>query len=306
MESSQIKNKPEPNVFLTAKCNGRCIYCSAKDEDREMTYEQAYEVISAGHNALVFEGGEPLLCRDLESWIKKAVELGVQDISILTNGYLLSKERLESLLKAGARHFHFNFPVHTKREHALLTGFPGLLERQKENIARAAAVSPRTVVLVCVINSVNYMLLPQYVRFVADNFPGIYYIALNFIKIKGNVKKRKFLIPRLSKAACYVRKALLEAKKHGIACIVDGIPLCLLDGCEAYSRDADHILRGDKTYLWEKASVNACTRCSLVSMCPGPRKDYVAVYGDSEFHSVEKDGKSISEKIFKGQLSLNS
>lgn len=230
----------------------------------------------------------------------------MRDISILTNGYLLSRERLESLLNAGARHFHFNFPVHTKREHALLTGFPGLLERQKENIARAASVSPKTAVLVCVINSVNYMLLPQYVRFVSDNFPGIYYIALNFIKIKGNVKKRHFLIPMLSKAAYFVRKALLEAKKHGIACIVDGIPLCLLDGWEAYSRDADHILRGDKTYLWEKASVHACTKCSLVSICPGPRKDYVSVYGDSEFHSADKDFEPIKEMILEGQLLLNS
>ncbi|MBO4556319.1 MAG: radical SAM protein, partial [Elusimicrobiales bacterium] len=95
-----MKQRPEPNVFLTSRCNGHCIYCSAKGEDRGMTPEQAEEVISAGYKALVFEGGEPLLCRDLETWIKKAVSLGVEDISILTNGYLLTEDRLKSLLDA--------------------------------------------------------------------------------------------------------------------------------------------------------------------------------------------------------------
>ena len=271
-----------------------------------MTPEQAEEVISAGYKALVFEGGEPLLCRDLETWIKKAVTLGVEDISILTNGYLLTEDRLKSLLDAGARHFHFNFPACTPREHSILTGFPGLLERQKSNIARAAAVSHETAVLVCVINSINYMLLPQYIHFAAHNFPGVYYIALNFIKIKGNVKKRHSLIPKLSKAAECVRKALSAARQHGIACIVDGIPLCLLEGWEPYSRDADHILRGDTTYMWEKASVKACSDCSLVSICPGPRKDYVDIYGDSEFSPSGKDVEPIARRILSGQLLLNS
>lgn len=296
----------EPNIVITEKCNGNCIYCLARGEKRLMSAEKIREVINAGFGTLMFEGGEPLLCADLEDWIRLSVRSGVSNIIVLTNGLLLTEERLKSLWEAGARHFHFNFPVHTKKEHEFLTSIPNMLERQTAAIKRASELSKEAAVLVCVVNSVNYKLLPDYVQYVSDNFPRIYYVEFNFIKVMGGVKDKHFLVPRLSDAAEYLDKALSLAKKLGIACLIDGFPLCFIPGWEAYTYDVHHLMRGDKTYLDEKASIEVCRKCSLSLICAGPRKDYVLIHGYCDFKASKASPESITSVLSSGtQLLLN-
>lgn len=296
----------DPNVFLTAGCARNCLFCSARGEDRVMTPAQVRQVLAAGYRSLVFEGGEPLLSRELEKWVRSARRSGVEDVTVLTSGLQLTPARLASLRKAGVDHFHFNFPSHVEKLHDLLTGTSGRFKAQLAAIKAAAACGPGAAALVCVVNSLNYRQLPEYVEFAARELPGVLYIAFNFIKVKGLVKKRLWLVPELAEVKPFLLAALRRARELGLPCLVDGVPLCFLSGFEAYARDADCLVKGDNTYLYEKRTVAACARCGLAAVCAGPRADYVALRGSRGFKAAPKGAAAaVARAVRRGQLALN-
>lgn len=298
---------PDPNVFLTEKCGRACLFCSARGEDRAMTTAQVRAVLRRAHPALVFEGGEPLLAPGLENWVRAARLTGTTDITLLTNGLLLTPERRRTLVRAGVNHFHFNFPSHLPAAHDALTGTKGRLGAQLTAIKEAAASGPEAAALVCVVTSLNFRHLPAYVSFAAREFPGLHYIAFNLVKFKGAVRKRPDLVPDLREAGPRLLAALRRARKLGLPCLVDGVPLCFLRGFEAYSRDADKLLRGDRTYLREKKPVKACANCGLSSLCPGPRADYAALRGERGFRAAPPGAAiAVTRLLRRGQLTLNA
>ncbi|MBU2530471.1 MAG: hypothetical protein KKD35_05470, partial [Elusimicrobia bacterium] len=172
-------------------------------------------------------------------------------------------------------------------------------------IKRALKYTDNGVIITFVLNGLNYKTLPSYVDFIARQLPGVFFIALNFIKVKGLVKKRKYLVPKLIEVKPYLIKALAKAKKLHVPVILDGFPLCVLNGYEAYSRDIDRIIKGDKSYLGEKKYVKECHKCSLNDICAGPRKDYLRLFGDKEISASSKKSKAIIDRVKKGQLRLN-
>lgn len=296
----------DPNIFLTDKCGRKCIFCSAEGEDRVMTAAQVKQVLDRRHGSLVFEGGEPLLSRDLEKWARAARRKGARDLTVLTNGLLLTPARRVSLVKAGIGHFHFNFPSHLEKLHDLLTGTRGRFSAQLAAIKQTAAAGPEAAALVCVVNALNYKHLPAYVDFAAREFPGIFYIAFNFIKVKGLVKKHTWLVPELAEVRPFLLEALRRARALGLPCLVDGVPLCFLKGFEAYSRDADSLLKGDRTYLGEKKFVKTCAACGFARICAGPRADYAQLRGLRGFRAAPRGAAAaVIRKVRGGQLSLN-
>lgn len=94
-------------LHMTVRCNYRCWYCYneklEKSAQDELTTRQWLDIIDrlnteplkAGN--LVFTGGEPLLRDDLETILEKARDYGAY-ISLLTNGSLLTQERLHRIV----------------------------------------------------------------------------------------------------------------------------------------------------------------------------------------------------------------
>lgn len=160
--------------------------------------------------------------------------------------------------------------------------------------------------LVCVVNSVNYKLLSDYVRYSHENFPGLFYILFIFVKAVGRVRENKWVLPRMTDVGPEMVKALKIAKELGVSCLVDGMPLCFLPGCEAYSWDITHKLDGFNRYPTSQAVVENCTKCSLFDICVGPRTEYVEIYGTEEFKPLSKNKDGILEIVKKGQLRLNA
>lgn len=272
-----------------------------------MAARDVREVLARAKGTLVFEGGEPLLSRRLEAWVRAARAKGAADIAVLTNGLRLTDRRRRALRRAGVDHFHFNFPSHIEKLYDALTGTRGLFRRQAEAMKAAASDGPEAAVLVCVLNSKNYRFLPDYVEYAAREFPGLFYIAFNFIKVKGAVKKRDWLVPSLGAVSPYLRSALARARRLGVNCLVDGVPLCFLKGFEAHSRDVAFMMRGDGVYLSEKERVAPCSRCGLSCVCAGPRADYLALRGAAGFRAAPAGAAGPVKKLAAGgQVSLNS
>jgi cyclic pyranopterin phosphate synthase len=99
-------------VSLTAACNYACTYCvpdgkrlvAAQDElsGEGLAQAVAYLIEAAGIERLRITGGEPLVSPRLEPFLAAVGHLGLQDVSLTTNGQLL-ESKLQVLLDAGIK-----------------------------------------------------------------------------------------------------------------------------------------------------------------------------------------------------------
>ena len=100
-------------VSLTDRCNFRCFYCLPHGEppiapkEQMLSYEEIEYVceifVELGIEKIRLTGGEPMLRRDIETFIRKLTRLktsGLQDLALTTNGYYLP-DRARSLKEAG-------------------------------------------------------------------------------------------------------------------------------------------------------------------------------------------------------------
>ncbi|MHC4084090.1 MAG: radical SAM protein [Planctomycetota bacterium] len=108
---------------VTPRCNLKCLHCYNvwKDEvayaKEELSTQQALELIKkaikeSGCRQFTFTGGEPTLRDDLEELVACAA-LGCKNVTLITNGTLLSERRVKSLIKAGVS--LFELPLNTIR-----------------------------------------------------------------------------------------------------------------------------------------------------------------------------------------------
>lgn len=92
-------------VSLLDTCNFQCVYCTMGSADGESDYDHRpqkdhiffLQRISKLHEHLNLDvlrltGGEPLLYRDLDKLIRGISNLGIAEIKLTTNGFLLEKQ----------------------------------------------------------------------------------------------------------------------------------------------------------------------------------------------------------------------
>lgn len=96
-------------IDVTYNCNAKCHYCQWGNSKTHGRVSQPDEYIYISTDTLkhlqtdriVFSGGEPLLRQDLEKIIAHYKQTTVSSIVTITNGFLLTQQRLESLVNAG-------------------------------------------------------------------------------------------------------------------------------------------------------------------------------------------------------------
>jgi cyclic pyranopterin phosphate synthase len=97
-------------ISITDRCNFRCVYCRSADPENYRHHDEILTWPELDRLALIFlrlgihkiriTGGEPLVRDGVEDYIARLHALGVEDLSMTTNGHLLA-ERCERLLAAG-------------------------------------------------------------------------------------------------------------------------------------------------------------------------------------------------------------
>ena len=111
-------NRPlrDLRISVTDRCNFRCVYCMPKEifgKDYQflpraeiLTFEEIERLVrifvSLGVQKIRLTGGEPLVRRDLERLVEKLAKIGDLDLTLTTNGSLLS-QKARSLADAGLR-----------------------------------------------------------------------------------------------------------------------------------------------------------------------------------------------------------
>lgn len=290
----------ESNVFVIERCNQRCLFCSQQRIHAKMCAPDVIRrTILSQKGTISLEGGEPTLSRDLAAWVRLARDNGAKDIILCTNGTGLQNTLfIKKLLNAGVTLFNINLPSHIERVFDALTGTRGLFRMRVEAVKNALRVAGKNRVrLTYVINKLNYATMTRYARFVKREFPGLFYIELNLIKVLGHVISRRFLVPRLTELEGPLNATAKYCLANGIKFISDGIPLCYMKGFESMSIDAYKLHVGKSSFLDEKARQKPCRKCSLAKICAGPRADYVKVHGYGDLRPSKKSPAPIIREI---------
>src|SRR6201987_1096175 len=97
-------------ISVTDRCNFRCVYCRSADPENHMPHHELLEwdeferlariLVGMGIRKVRVTGGEPLVRPGVEDFIARLKAIGVQDLSMTTNGFLLA-ERCDRLVAAG-------------------------------------------------------------------------------------------------------------------------------------------------------------------------------------------------------------
>ena len=105
-------------ISVTDRCNFRCTYCMPKevfgrdfaflDRDELLTFEEITRIarifVDLGVEKIRVTGGEPLVRRDLERLIAMLAPIpGLRDLTLTTNGSLLTAAKARALASAGLR-----------------------------------------------------------------------------------------------------------------------------------------------------------------------------------------------------------
>jgi len=289
----------EPVVYLLRSCNHRCIFCSRAKDDDISTEEDIKKVLKDFKHCITIEGGEPLLHKDIIQIVKRVKKEGVREVIIATNGFSLDKkERVKELVNAGVDVFNFNFPSHIKKLYEVLTQSK---DYEKTILAIKNCIEIggyKRVRITYVINALNYKYISKFADFVKSEFGNVFYVELNMIKVLGKVRKRHYLVPKLTDIHPYLINGFERFRKNNIHFISDGIPLCYMTGFE--DRNIDAQVKVWNMNIWtatnEKSHFKPCNDCVLKQICSGPRKDYVKIYGFSELKTI-KDKNVLSDIV---------
>src|SRR5690349_9246480 len=104
-------------ISITDRCNFRCVYCRSADPENYRDHDEilswpeldrlARIFLSLGIRKIRITGGEPLVREGVEEYIARLHALGVEDLSMTTNGHLLA-ERCQRLLQSGLRRINIS------------------------------------------------------------------------------------------------------------------------------------------------------------------------------------------------------
>ncbi len=127
-------------LAVTARCNCRCKHCAAtvypgKDLPGEVWKRVIEESIMLGVFTIVFEGGEPLLRRDLPELISHVDQEYAIPV-IYTNGFLL-EERIKELKRSGLNRVYVSIDFPDEKRHDEHRGLKGLFKKALKGIEAA-------------------------------------------------------------------------------------------------------------------------------------------------------------------------
>lgn len=159
--------------------------------------------------------------------------------------------------------------AHKEEIHDFLTSSPGSFRETVQGIKNLKELD-QCVGNQTVISKINYLLLPEIVSFLIEL--GIGRLQLNFIQPIGRAAKNfNLLVPRISEAIPYIKKALEILKKANTYRGTMGIPYCLLDGYMKYSQEYKRAKAGgDPHRVIFKSKGAICRDCSYYQSCEGP------------------------------------
>jgi cyclic pyranopterin phosphate synthase len=151
-------------VSVTSRCNFRCLYCMPntpfewEPHENILSYEEMFEflrlAIDEGVKKIRLTGGEPLLRKDLDVFVKMLYDYKPElDLALTTNGYYL-KEYAKKLKDAGLKRVNISLDT-LNREKAKRIAQKDVLDKVIEGIKEAINVGLKVKLNCVVMRGIN-------------------------------------------------------------------------------------------------------------------------------------------------------
>lgn len=285
-------------------CNNRCVFCAQGEVKKLAGNKSTGEIKKILKEAkrdcdrVVFTGGEPTIRKDIVVLVKYAKKLGFKTIQIQTNGRMFAyKKFCEEIIKAGANEFALALHGHTPELHNYLTGSESFL--QTVSGIKNLIEMNQNVLTNTVVNKSNYRHLPEIVKLFVSL--GVAQSQLAFVHPIGDAGSNfDNVVPRMSLAIPYIKKAINIGKYFNKKITTEAIPYCMLSGYESSIAEATMPMAEiyDQNYVVKdytklritegKAKGPKCAKCICSKSCEGPWREYPQKFGWKEFHPIKK------------------
>lgn len=184
-------------LFLTERCNSKCLMCSQPPRDIEDGYRvqdalQAIPLMAPDTNALVLTGGETtLLHQDLLRLFRSAkAHLPDTRLNVLTNGRLLAYLRYaEQIADVGHHGLTLCIPLYADVDslHDFVVQARGAFDQTVRGLLNCGRCGIK-VELRVVLHNQNVARLPHLATFIARNLPFVSHVALMGLEMTGFTK----------------------------------------------------------------------------------------------------------------------
>jgi len=188
---------PNNFLFLTERCNSKCLMCSQPPRDIDDRYRtedalQAVQLMSRETTSLCLTGGETLLLhQELLRLIQTArTHLPQTQLDVLTNGRLLSYLRYAHQIAAvGHPHLTLCIPLYADVDslHDFVVQAEGAFDQTIRGLLNCGRVGIGVEIRV-VLHKQNYARLPHLATFIARNLPFVSHVALMGLEMTGYTK----------------------------------------------------------------------------------------------------------------------
>jgi len=120
-------------ISVTDRCNFRCRYCvpsspfSVIEHKKIARYEELLKITrlacELGITKVRITGGEPFVRKGIFSFLEKLCNLdALKDVSITTNGSLLTRDKIKALIQMGIKRLNFSLDTLDPAKFASITG----------------------------------------------------------------------------------------------------------------------------------------------------------------------------------------
>lgn len=269
---------------INEECNIECVFCSAAGRGGDFSLARLFSQIDEDKTGHVqISGGDPMLrppseLLEILVHCKKRRKI----VEFQTNAVVASRydQKLLGLVAGLVDFFNVNFSAHTPELDLQVTGAPNAFERRMEGVRRILALGAQ-LRLNYIVHEANYRHAADFVEFARREIPGFSWIQFSYVKGMGRAKGNRGVMPRFRDAAPHLNRAMALCREASIPFDVDHIPVCFVMDYKDHHADYRK-MREQKpgVHVTEKQKVAECDGCGIRDLCPGPRRDYIEVYGE--------------------------
>ncbi len=209
-------------ISITDRCNLRCRYCmpaegiKTKDHSEILSFEEIIKIVKIGIKMGIkkvrLTGGEPLIRKDIEILVSKLSSLGLEDISMTSNGVLLAA-KADLLKKAGLNRVNISLDTLDREKFKKITRRDFLSEVLAGiKAAEAAGLKPVKINIV-VMKGINDDELLDFVDLSIKEELHLRFIE--YMPLGGEAEAEKFI-------SCSEIKALIKEKFKLIPASISG------------------------------------------------------------------------------------
>lgn len=295
-------------IQLGHMCNNRCVFCVSGQEtalgragpvDLSPILARLGQAHADGHRKLTLLGGEPTLQPGFLAVVRRAVELGFEEIVIFTNGAKTARgEFIDEILATGGRFtWRISLQGATRASHDRTTKKLGAFDRIVRTLENLHERGQRVTVNMCVVRS-NYASIAEFPALLLRY--GVSQLHLDMIRPldagqRTEDELREMMVPYPELVPLLER--MIAGFPAGFDVNLGNIPYCIAphlarwihhDGqaTETIAADGDgrHSEAWDKYLVKrrDKAKPAGCERCVFHARCSGVFDTYARFYGTSE------------------------